>query len=237
MSLRQSQHPLICQIADTIEATWQQHLPLSPYHLPEDLGYVEGRLEGEKVTIENACYQAQPFRKLHLELARVGNSLDILHCVMFPDPSYRLPVFGTDLVGSRGQLSAAIVDLSPIGDDLGEGYRQALTALPKFEFSQPRSLPDWADIFSDFCLFVRLETEPEQQQFLQTMKGYLEVHCQQAIAAKPVSAADRENVLQDQRYYCTQQRKNDKTRRVLEKAFGTEWADRYMTTVLFDDPQ
>jgi phycocyanobilin:ferredoxin oxidoreductase len=33
------------------------------------------------------------------------------------------------------------------------------------------------------------------------------------------------------------QQQNDKTRRVLEKAFGTEWADRYMTMVLFDLPK
>jgi phycocyanobilin:ferredoxin oxidoreductase len=37
-----------------------------------------------------------------------------------------------------------------------------------------------------------------------------------------------------QEHYCTQQQQNDKTRRVLEKASGPEWADRYMTTVLFD---
>ncbi|NET47750.1 MAG: phycocyanobilin:ferredoxin oxidoreductase, partial [Merismopedia sp. SIO2A8] len=39
-----------------------------------------------------------------------------------------------------------------------------------------------------------------------------------------------------QQNYCSQQQQNDKTRRVLEKAFGAEWADRYMTTVLFDLP-
>ncbi|HEY9647192.1 MAG TPA: phycocyanobilin:ferredoxin oxidoreductase, partial [Chroococcidiopsis sp.] len=27
---------------------------------------------------------------------------------------------------------------------------------------------------------------------------------------------------------------NDKTRRVLEKSFGPEWTERYMTTMLFD---
>ena len=35
----------------------------------------------------------------------------------------------------------------------------------------------------------------------------------------------------------TQQPQNDETRRVLEKASGAEWAERYMTTVLFDMPQ
>jgi phycocyanobilin:ferredoxin oxidoreductase len=42
--------------------------------------------------------------------------------------------------------------------------------------------------------------------------------------------------LAGQQRYCTQQQQNDKTRRVLEKAFGDAWAERYMTTVLFDVP-
>ncbi len=62
--------------------------------MPAHLGYVEGRLEGEKLTIENRCYQTPQFRKLHLELAKVGTTLDILHCVMFPRPEYALPMFG-----------------------------------------------------------------------------------------------------------------------------------------------
>jgi len=107
-SLREQQHPLIRQLADSIESTWQRHLDLSPYHLPAELGYVEGRLEGEKLIIENRCYQTPQFRKLHLELAKVGTMLDILHCVMFPRPEYALPIFGTDLVGGRGQISAHI---------------------------------------------------------------------------------------------------------------------------------
>ena len=83
-SLRERQHVLICQLANFIEAQWQRHLELSPYEIPENLGYIEGNFEGEKLIIENRCYQTTQFRKLHLELARVGDRLDILHCVMFP---------------------------------------------------------------------------------------------------------------------------------------------------------
>ena len=42
---------------------------------------------------------------------------------------------------------------------------------------------------------------------------------------------------QGQLRYCKQQKQNDKTRRVLEKAFNPEWADRYIEELLFDDPQ
>ncbi|WP_298612089.1 phycocyanobilin:ferredoxin oxidoreductase [uncultured Thermosynechococcus sp.] len=234
MSLRQHQHPLIQRLADRIEQIWRTALPLAPYALPEDLGYVEGKLEGERLTIENHCYQAPPFRKLHLELARVGESLDILHCVMFPEPHYDLPMFGCDLVGGRGQISAAIVDLSPVTGQLPAAYTSALSALPKLTFSQPRELPPWGHIFSPFCLFIRPQGDREEQQFLDRIGEYLTLHCQLSRQAVPTDHP--EAVIAGQRQYCHQQQQNDKTRRVLEKAFGRAWAERYMTTVLFDVP-
>ncbi len=237
-SLRDQQHPLIRQLANSIEAAWHKHLDLSPYHLPAELGYVEGRLEGEKLIIENRCYQTPQFRKMHLELAKVGNMLDILHCVMFPRPEYDLPMFGCDLVGGRGQISAAIADLSPVNSDhsLSEAYTSALVALPAMNFSQPRDLPEWGDIFSEFCMFVRPSSTEEETMFLKRVEAFLDIHCQNAIASNQISPDKVMQIIAGQHNYCTKQQQNDKTRRVLEKAFGSEWADNYMTTVLFDLP-
>jgi phycocyanobilin:ferredoxin oxidoreductase len=237
-SLRDQQHPLIRQLADCIEETWHQYLDLSAYHLPDELGYVEGKLEGEKLTIENRCYQTPQFRKMHLELAKVGNVLDILHCVMFPCPEYDLPVFGCDLVAGRGQISAAIADLSPVHLDrtLPESYTSLLTALKAPNFAQPRELPEWGHIFSNFCIFVRPSSPEEEGLFISQVQSFLAIHCQEAIAASPVSTEQTQQIIAGQRNYCTQQQQNDKTRRVLEKAFGQDWAENYMTTVLFDLP-
>ncbi|AFZ59839.1 phycocyanobilin:ferredoxin oxidoreductase [Anabaena cylindrica FACHB-243] len=238
-SLREQQHTLIHQLADTIEAVWHKYLDLSPYHLPAELGYVEGRLEGEKLIIENRCYQSPQFRKMHLELAKVGNMLDILHCVMFPRPEYDIPMFGCDLVGGRGQISAAIADLSPVSLEriLPVAYHSALTELPVIDFSQPRELPEWGAIFSDFCIFIRPGSPEEETLFLSRVQEFLEIHCQNAIASHPVPPEKVAPILAGQHNYCTKQQQNDKTRRVLEKAFGTDWAENYMTTVLFDLPQ
>lgn len=235
-SIREQQHPLIRRLADQIEVSWTQYLDLEPYNLPEDLGYVEGKLEGEKLTIENKCFQTRQFRKLHLELAKVGQNLDILHCVMFPRADYDIPMFGTDLVGGRGQISAAIVDLSTTRFDksLPESYQSQLQTQPGQQFSQPREIPTWGDIFSEFCLFIRPTSVEEESQFLDIVTHYLAVHCQYAIAQTPVSADRKVEIAQGQKHYCTQQQQNDKTRRVLEKAFGQDWANYYMATVLFD---
>ena len=237
-SLRQEQHPLIHRLAERIINSWQKYLDLAPYSLPEGLGYVEGKLEGERLRIENRCYQTPQFRKMHLELAKIGKNLDILHCVMFPRPEYPLPMFGCDIVAGRGGISAAIADLSPTNPNktLPASYQGSLAALPKFDFAEERELPPWADIFSDFCLFVRPTNNEEEQEFLDLASGYLRVHCKQAANSKTVSSVEQELYLAGQKYYCTKQQQNDKTRRVLEKAFGAEWADNYMTSVLFDVP-
>ncbi len=258
-TLREQLHPTIRQLAATLEDTWQSQLALAPYDTPTDLGYVEGALEGERLTIENSCYQTPQFRKIHLELAKVGKNLDILHCVMFPKPQFNLPILGIDIVAGRGQISAAIVDLSPVvathsaappvassTDDTGshpavgtqptlpEEYEQRLSQIPPIQFGKPRELPAWGDIFSKFCLFIRPESPQEETEFLEQVTQYLSIHCQLASQSEPVSTEQQALVLAGQRHYCAQQQKNDKTRRILESAFGTEWADRYFRTMLFD---
>lgn len=235
-SLEDRLHPLIQKLAQTILSTWEQTLSLAPYTLPEDLGYVEGRLEGERLIIENRCFQTPQFRKLHLELAQAGTGLDILHCVMFPHLSYDLPLFGCDIVAGRGQISAAIVDLSPVGaETLPLPYQQALDPLQtQYTFGQLRPLPDWGSIFSDYCWFIRPADGQEEEAFLQLIRQYLQIHCQQALEQFPT--ADPQRIYAGQHRYCTQQQQNDRTRRVLEKAFGPDWAERYLSTVLFDLP-
>lgn len=236
-SLREGQHLLIRQLANCIEGHWQQYLDLSPFHIPQDLGYVEGNLEGEKLIIENRCFQTPQFRKLHLELAQVSDRLNILHCVMFPRSNYDLPIFGVDLVGTPTGIGAAIVDLSPVKGDrsLPLVYKRILANLPQVDFAQPRNLPEWGHIFSDFCLFVRPINRTEESLFLDRVKQFLTLHCLNAQAtAAIVSAQKQEEILTGQRYYCQQQQQNDKTRKVLEKSLGRIWTDRYMTQMLFD---
>jgi phycocyanobilin:ferredoxin oxidoreductase len=252
--LRRVQHPLIQRLAEGIERTWQTELhDLAPFHLPEDLGYIEGKLEGERVVIENVCHQSPAFRKMHLELARVGTSqtasLDILHCVMFPCAGRvgtNVPMFGCDIVAGRGAVSAAIVDLSPVSAsrELPPSYRDALQS-PEMaalrRFRQVRELPAWGrEIFSEFCVFIRPVQTPEcneEDRFVDLVLRMLRIHCH--LAQKSTSTPHLDQVreaLEGQIHYCRKQQENDKTRRVLESAFGKPWTERYISTVLFDSP-
>ena len=238
-SLSQTLHPLINQLASEIINTWQSSLDLYPYELPDGLGYVEGKLEGEKLTIQNRCYQSTHFRKMHLELAKVGKNIDILHCVMFPYGKYPLAMFGCDIVAGKAGISAAIVDLSPTGADnqLPDTYQENLSHLAQYNFQQQRDLPTWGKIFSPYCQFIRPANHEEEQKFVYTVVNFLKIHCQIAVNCASVSPREELMYWQGQKNYCLQQQKNDKTRRVLEKAFGMEWAEKYLNLVLFDLPQ
>jgi phycocyanobilin:ferredoxin oxidoreductase len=232
-------YPLIQQLAEVIVTSWQSNLALEPFALPEGLGYIEGKLEGERLTIRNTCYQSKHFRKMHLEMAKVGANLDILHCVMFPRSEYPLPMFGCDIVASPRGISAAIADLSPTNPDqtLDQAYTEKLIiGHQKLNFSEPRTLPDWGAIFSKYCLFIRPNSPEEEQLFLGRVQEFLEIHCQIALASQTLPEAQQKLYLAGQQHYCAEQQKNDKTRRILEKAFDAEWAELYFSQVLFDIP-
>merc|ERR1712216_5696 len=127
-----------------------------------DLEEIDGVLNGTGVSIHNDLWRCRGLRKLHIEIARVGRNLEILHCVFFPDPRFDLPLFGVDLVVSTAGISAAIVDLSPVGAELPKSVSQELQALRMPIFQNIRELPTWGTIFSPFVHFIRPENAEEE---------------------------------------------------------------------------
>ncbi len=225
-------------LADRIRLCWQDLPDLQPLEVDPQLEAISGSLDGEELFIRNELRRSRGLRKLHLETARLGAGLQILHCVFFPDPQYDLPVFGADIVAGRGVVSAAIVDLSPVGAALPAGVTAALEALPPRRFSQERDLPDWGTIFSPHVRFVRPSDSAEENQFVALVGDFLSViaEASRTVVAQPIDHPDTVGRHQGQLSYCRQQKRNDKTRRVLEKAFNPAWADQYIEQLLFDDP-
>ena len=231
-------HPLADALAERIRQSWQGLPALEPLAVDPALEAISGSLEGEDLFIRNELRQCQGLRKLHLETARLGAGLQILHCVFFPDCRYDLPVFGADIVAGRGQVSAAIVDLSPVGPALPAAIAAELMAHRRPPFSEVRELPGWGSIFSPHVLFIRPRSAEEEAWFVAEVAHVLDVLCAAVKAAEP-QAPDHPATLKrwaGQLRYCRFQKQNDKTRRVLEKAFNPSWADQYIENLLFDDP-
>lgn len=231
-------HPLVDALAARIRECRQALPGLAPLAIDADLEAISGSLDGEELFIRNEVHQCRGLRKLHLETARLGRGLQILHCVFFPDPRYDLPIFGADIVAGPAGVSAAIADLSPVAQGLPQAIDTALSQQERPQFSQPRELPAWGSIFSPHVLFVRPAHAAEEQLFIEAVVSMLEVLGAAVSAGQPQPSDDPATVQRwrGQLSYCRQQKQNDKTRRVLEKAFNPAWADRYIEALLFDDP-
>jgi phycocyanobilin:ferredoxin oxidoreductase len=231
-------HPLVDALAARIRERRAELLELEPLALDPALEAISGSLDGERLFIRNELHRSRGLRKLHLETARLGAGLQILHCVYFPDPCFDLPVFGADIVASPAGVSAAIVDLSPVAGALPEALSSALQRRSRPPFSDIRELPPWGSIFSPHVLFVRPRSAEEENWFVEEVTTFLELLGSASATAQPQSWEDAATVMrwEGQLRYCQQQKQNDKTRRVLEKAFNPEWANTYIQTLLFDDP-
>ncbi|MFM7236963.1 MAG: phycocyanobilin:ferredoxin oxidoreductase [Cyanobium sp.] len=231
-------HPLVDGLAGRIRELRHELVDLQPLAVDPALEAITGSLDGERLFIRNELHSCRGLRKLHLETARLGAGLQILHCVFFPDPCYDLPVFGADIVAGRGVVSAAIVDLSPVAGALPAGISEALAERRRPPFSEIRELPAWGSIFSPHVLFVRPHGPQEEAWFIEEVTAVLQVLGAAIAASEPQSWEDAATVARwkGQLRYCQQQKQNDKTRRVLEKAFNPEWANTYLETLLFDDP-
>nr|WP_254967171.1 phycocyanobilin:ferredoxin oxidoreductase [Cyanobium sp. CH-040] len=231
-------HPLVDRLAERIRSAWAELPELAALPVDPELEAISGSLDGEALFIRNELYRSRGLRKLHLETARLGLGLQILHCVWFPDPRCDLPVFGADIVASPAGVSAAIMDLSPVSGSLPEAIRAALEARSPRVYSQPRDLPPWGSIFSPYVRFVRPAGAAEEEAFVEEVGEALGILAE-ASRRCPVQGADDPATVerwQGQLRYCKQQKQNDKTRRVLEKAFDPAWAERYIEELLFDDP-
>jgi acyl-coenzyme A thioesterase PaaI-like protein len=107
---------------------------------------------------------------------------------MFPRPEFDLPILGVDMVGTTsGRITAAVLDISPTRPDgrLPPVYEESLQALPPVAFAEPRALPEWADIFSPHCLFVRLENSTEDRHFLDRIEQWMALHDAGTVRSTP----------------------------------------------------
>ena len=231
-------HPLVDAMAASIRTAREQLPDLCSLQVDPALEAITSTLDGQALFIRNELHQCRGLRKLHLETARLGLGLQILHCVFFPDPRFDLPVFGADVVASPAGISAAIVDLSPVGDDLPQVIKTALDPIELPPFEQVRDLPAWGTIFSPYVRFIRPVNAMEETWFVNLVGQYLDVMHKAVGSTSPDPSDDPTTIRrhQGQLSYCLQQKRNDKTRRVLEKAFSVEWADRYIEELLFDNP-
>ncbi|EFJ50210.1 hypothetical protein VOLCADRAFT_33105, partial [Volvox carteri f. nagariensis] len=192
-----------------------------------------------RLLLENRVYCSRAFRKLHVEVGIRQDGLQVLHVVVYPRYNYDLPIFGLDLVLVDGRVTLAIADCCPVrhGLKLPQQYMETMVLLQRtfLEGQDPaaRRIPDWgAAIFSQLVLCITPSTPEELAAFAKYAvalhRGHLMLSRNAAPLLSPTSGCLCAFCLFRARF-CDNQLANKKTRRVLEAAFGKEWADEYMS--------
>lgn len=187
-----------------------------------------------RLTIENDMHMCTGLRKVHMEIASLG-PLDILHCIWYPDPEFDLPIFGADIIANKNIVTAAITDISPVDDLCHPIYEDIADISRYYSFRHNREIPAWGTIFSPYCKFARLDDDHEIDTFCHVVDEYLDAFVG-AVWKSTMDSCGAEQRWVAQSNYCSNQKKNDKTRKILENYFGTRWADQYINKVLFDGP-
>ena len=197
---------------------------------------IYSNINNDELFIVNEFYRAKGFRKIHFEVAKLGKSLQILHCVFFPDSRYDLPIFGADLVVNSNNISAAIVDLSPVGNHLPHYLISQMKSLNVPEFKESGKLPEWGFIFSPYVCFIRPVDFLEEKLFLKLIDQYLSLLLDllDRVRSDEISSLDTMSRFKYQKRYCSNQKRNDKTRSILTSFFGSSWTDEYINKILFE---
>tara|TARA_Y100001968_G_scaffold70619_1_gene61774 strand:- start:1276 stop:2001 length:726 start_codon:yes stop_codon:yes gene_type:complete len=229
-------NPLLLEAFELIKNRINSLTDVEPLNIDPKLKSIYSNLNKEELFIFNEFYKAKGFRKIHLEVARLGKSLQILHCIFFPDPCYELPIFGADLVVNSNNISAAIVDLSPVGSHLPDALSSQMRSLEVPKFNEPGKLPEWGFIFSPYVCFIRPVDLLEEKLFLKLIDQYLSLLLTLLVRVRKDenNSLNTMNRLNYQKRYCSNQKLNDKTRGILTKFFGSSWADKYINKILFE---
>ena len=229
-------NPILLEAFKLIKNRIDSLTDIEPLGIDPKSRKIYSNINNEELFIINEFYKAKGFRKIHFEVAKLGKSLQILHCVLFPDPCYELPIFGADLVVNSNNISAAIVDLSPVGNHLPDSLISQIRLLKVPEFKEPGKLPEWGLIFSPYVCFIRPVDFLEEKLFLKLTDQYLSLLLDLLVRVNIDENDSLETMrrFNYQKRYCSNQKRNDKTRNILTSFFGSSWTEDYINKILFE---
>lgn len=223
------------QVTEEAEETLIRRLDMSPLALPPDLERREGCWKGESVSIETRAYLRAPVAYARFAVVR-GASLEIGNILCVPSHDHPIPILGADLVAIRRDLGMLAIDLSPTLPPGNQRIEQ-LSGLARARERHPPlpeggQLPAWCSAwFSPHAVYTRggpEELQPARSVVRDVVRVFVELA--KRSSPSPQSACHVERVRQG---YMAAHRSDDKGLNLLGKMFGQEWAERYVSRVLF----
>ncbi len=228
----------------------QATLPWEPLPVPAHLQrntcttLGKGKRPDTSTTAEIFAYGV-PGRVRQARAAVLATSGDVppkvLNFVIFPEPTYDLPIFGADFVALPGG-HLIVLDFQPVSPGslrVAEAALESVHATFSAQLPVAGEIPDAAKAyFSKYYLFVRSDAdELVATTVLDAFKAYFAVYLDLIENAQPVPAEEagrRDEILQGHVRYATYRAVNDPARGMLTRMYGHEWTEEAIYDVLFD---
>lgn len=176
-------------------------------------------------------FHSDRYRRAHVSVmdTRGTHKLWLLHVTVFPHISDPSPIYGFDIIAGSNKVSGAFHDFSPVRKNtpLSKWFRQQTMEL---SWNKPRELPIWAQaIFSDDIVAIGAVGIDELSKFCELGINNLEYYLD--ILGLDVTDKDYTD---KQNFYCTQQRQNPHTPRVLQSlGFSESESMLFVENILF----
>ncbi|CAB1107425.1 unnamed protein product [Ectocarpus sp. CCAP 1310/34] len=237
--------PSYRRLYDAAMELLESEIGLEPYPIPQGLGgncAVVGKGRNlQTVETSITAFRSSKFRQVRAALVETDQATQVLNLVMFPSPSYDLPIFGADLVTLPG-VHLICIDLQPAHpaqqldakayEAMREAHKRHVKALP-----WGGDLPEAAQkFFSPHCLWAKLDPEEAvEQKALDAMMDYLREYLRLVEDAEPVEGdGPLAEISSGHAEYSKYRRENDPARGMLTRFYGAEWTEAAIAGILFD---
>ena len=179
----------------------------------------------------NQCWTSACFRQAQLNIVKT-NALYMMHCCIFPLLDNPGPIFGFDVFAGTKKITGCFHDFSPTDDPNHLLINWFKSTTSQLTWTKTRELPDWAK--SIFSPYIITASNVQQEQELTQIKTLVELTSNYYI--QNISKTNHLNfdTINNQNYYCSQQRLNPHNVPVLVNlGLSQEQAEQYVQVCLF----
>jgi 15,16-dihydrobiliverdin:ferredoxin oxidoreductase len=204
----------------------------------EDLSYASSDHSSNRIM--TLCFSSDEYRLIRMTVMDAGWQTQVFTSAWFPRGN--LPVLGIDLLQFHKETRhLTVVDFQPIHDSEQEHdtlYEHKLKPIreqyPSLQGKMTQRFYDETQFFSNQMLFGR-EPTPDYvwDDLMPAYQQYVQTHVEMAHTHTTPTKMAPSQVLQRQAAYDDYSAGRDPAHALLAKAFGQEYADRFVYDVLF----
>ena len=163
----------------------------------------------------NRVWASDRYRRAHIDVvdARSTKGLWMMHCCIFPHIHNPAPIYGFDVIAGKNKITGCFHDFSAAGNAQHPMMQWFAETVKGLEWSKERKLPDWAlNIFSPSMIAAgNVHNDIELDTILDISKITTSYYLENVAKTN----YNHENTTEFQNFYCTNQRKNPHTPRVM----------------------